>query len=114
VNISKLNSVPIPLPPLGERLAVVEEVKLRRSVLDEVETEVEANLKHISRLRQAILKRAFEGKLVSQDASDVPASELLQHIRREREQASAKKPKRKSRQKATAKINPAGHAGTLF
>jgi len=32
-------------------------------------------------LRQAILKRAFEGKLVPQDPKDDPASELLARIR---------------------------------
>jgi hypothetical protein len=34
--------------------------------------------------RQAILKRAFEGKLVSRDPSDEPASVLLERIRTER------------------------------
>jgi type I restriction enzyme, S subunit len=97
VNISKLNNVPIPLPPLGEQTAVVEEVKLRRSVLDEVEAEVEANVKRASRLRQSILKRAFEGKLVPQDPSDEPASELLARIKAERERSSHAK-RRKKRQ----------------
>jgi len=36
-------------------------------------------------LRQSILKKAFEGKLVPQDPSDPPASELLEKIKMERE-----------------------------
>ena len=34
-----------------------------------------------SRLRQAILKWAFEGKLADQDPSDEPATALLERIR---------------------------------
>jgi type I restriction enzyme S subunit len=45
-----------------------------------METSVNANLKRAERLRQAILKRAFEGKLVPQDAEDEPASKLLDQI----------------------------------
>ena len=48
-----------------------------------------------SRLRQSILKWAFEGKLVDQDPNDEPASVLLERIRAEREKAqhrSQKKP----------------------
>jgi len=43
--------------------------------------ELEHSLVRSSLLRQAILKRAFEGKLVPQDPKDVPASELLAWIR---------------------------------
>jgi len=36
-------------------------------------------------LRQAILKRAFEGRLVPQDPNDEPAGALLERMRGERE-----------------------------
>jgi len=52
-----------PLPPLGEQRRIVAEVERRLSVAREAEKAVEANLKRIARLRQAILKRAFEGRL---------------------------------------------------
>ena len=37
-----------------------------------------------ARLRQSILKRAFEGKLVPQDPKDEPASALLERLRTSR------------------------------
>ena len=49
--------------------------------MDEVEATLVANLKWAERLRQAILKRAFEGKLVPQNPADEPASVLLARIR---------------------------------
>jgi type I restriction enzyme S subunit len=49
-----------------------------------LETTVDHSLKRAERLRQSVLKRAFEGHLVPQDANDEPASVLLERIRAER------------------------------
>jgi len=75
----------IVVPPLDEQQRIVAEVERRLSVIEELEMQVEANLKRAERLRQAILKRAFEGKLVPQDPADEPATVLLARIRAERE-----------------------------
>ncbi len=53
-------------------------------VVEELESVVSTNLQRATRLRQSILKWAFEGKLVDQDPNDEPASVLLQRIREER------------------------------
>ena len=81
LNLTNLRELLIAVPPLAEQFRIVAEVERRLSVIDELELQVEANLKRAERLRQAILKRAFEGKLVPQDPKDEPASMLLERIR---------------------------------
>jgi type I restriction enzyme S subunit len=95
VSLGDLTRFVIPLPPLAEQHRIVAEVERRLSIADEVAATVESALARAARLRQSILKRAFEGKLVPQDPSDEPASVLLARIRAEREAASGAKPKRK-------------------
>ena len=41
---------------------------------------------NLNRLRQSILKKAFEGNLVPQDPADEPAEKLLEKIRQARGQ----------------------------
>jgi type I restriction enzyme S subunit len=66
------------IPPLAEQAEIVAEVDRRLSVADAAEKQVEAALQRTSRLRQAILKRAFEGKLVPQDPADEPVERLVE------------------------------------
>lgn len=86
----------LPLPPLAEQHRIVAEVDRRLSTVDELESFFTANLKRAERLRQAILKRAFEGKLVAQDPKDEPASALLECIRAERARTTLEGKTRKS------------------
>jgi type I restriction enzyme S subunit len=87
LSVSKVGRLPVPLPPLLEQRRIVAEVERHMSVIKAAEATVEANLKRTERLRQAILGRAFDGKLVPQDPTDEPASVLLERIRAEREHA---------------------------
>jgi type I restriction enzyme S subunit len=85
INQQDVLSTVIPLPPLPEQHRIVAEVERRLSVITSIERTVEANFARAARLRQSILKRAFEGKLVPQDPNDEPASVLLERIRAGRE-----------------------------
>jgi type I restriction enzyme S subunit len=103
VNGTKLAQMPVPLPPATEQHRIVAEVERRLSVVQAAERAVETNLRRADRLRQAVLKRAFEGKLVAQDPSDEPASVLLERIRAERqrlgENGNRKRPRNVRRRK---------------
>jgi type I restriction enzyme S subunit len=72
LNIETLKQVPIPLPPLAEQHRIVAEVDRRLSVLDALDATLDANLARCARLRQSILKRAFEGRLVPAEAEAQP------------------------------------------
>jgi type I restriction enzyme S subunit len=84
----------VPLPPAAEQQAIVESVDAQLSVIDHLEEDLEAKLAGARSLRQAILKHAFVGKLVPQDAQDEPASVLLERIAAERDLRAAEAAKR--------------------
>ena len=97
VPLQLLRRMVLPLPPLAEQSRIVPEVSRLLSVADAVTETVASELARCTRLRQSILKAAFEGKLVDQDPSDKPASVLLERIRAERAasaEAGAKRPRR--------------------
>jgi len=65
LSFEQLRMTAILFPPLVEQQRIVAEVGRRLSVVEELEAVVNANLQRATRLRQSILQRAFEGRLVS-------------------------------------------------
>jgi type I restriction enzyme S subunit len=103
LNLSSVRAIALPLPPLAEQAEIVAEVDRRLSVADAAEVQVEHALQRAARLRQSILKLAFEGQLVPQDPQDEPAEVLLQRVRGAMAQeASARAVVPRSRRKARA------------
>jgi type I restriction enzyme S subunit len=84
VNGSKLAACAIPVPPLAEQERIAVKLDQARSYIDSLRTSIERDQLRLARLRQSILKWAYEGKLVDQDPSDEPASVLLTRITAER------------------------------
>jgi type I restriction enzyme S subunit len=96
VNITKLSAFPVPLPPYEEQTVIIEEIEKHLYLADESERYIALSLKRAESLRQSILKRAFEGKLVPQDPGDEPASVLLERIEAERAKAAPKSGRKKN------------------
>ena len=93
LNIGIIKKIPFPLPStLAEQHAIVRQIESRLSVCDKIEQSITEGLEKSEALRQSILKKAFEGKLLSdseiekckQEADYEPASVLLERIKKEK------------------------------
>ncbi|MBV8751777.1 MAG: restriction endonuclease subunit S [Hyphomicrobiales bacterium] len=80
LSISKIEAIPIPICPLSE----VEEILrlIGRNFDDEVTTKIElqGGISSLTRIRNAVLKAAFEGRLIERNPTDEPADILLTRL----------------------------------
>lgn len=63
LNKARVQRIPLPLPPTNEQQQIVAEVERRLSVIETLESAVDANLTRTDRLRQSVLSTAFSGRL---------------------------------------------------
>lgn len=70
----------IPIPPFHEQERIVEEIKHWFELIDIIEQEKSDLQEVIKQTKSKILDLAIHGKLVPQDPTDEPASELLKRI----------------------------------
>ena len=90
--IKEIKPIPINLPSIKEQKQIIKEIESRLSVCDKVEQSITESLEKAKALRQSILKKAFEGTLLTEaelakckEAPDYePASVLLERIKKEK------------------------------
>jgi type I restriction enzyme S subunit len=108
--IDEIKELIIALPPKAEQEAIVFDIESRLSVCDKIEESISTSLQQAEALRQSILKKAFEGKLVPQDPNDEPASVLLERIKAEREK---NKPVKKVKEKKVKQTKSKKETATI-
>lgn len=64
VKVSTCRLIPIPIPPVAEQQQIVDGLESKLTVSDKIEETINQSLQQVETLRQSILKKAFEGKLI--------------------------------------------------
>lgn len=85
LSISEIGKIKIPVITLDRQIEIISLLKNVGLSVEKLNTEFEKQINFIKKLRQQILKDAIQGKLVSQNPDDEPASELLKKIKAEKE-----------------------------
>ena len=75
-----LNKIPLPLPPLQEQKRIIKSIDYWFSFVDCIEASKDSLQETIKQTKSKILDLAIHGKLVPQDQTDEPASQLLKRI----------------------------------
>ncbi len=104
-HLEDLRITKIPLCTIEEQYQIVQEIESRLSECDNMEATIAASLQQAEALRQSILMKAFEGRLlnekeleaVRQDPAWESAERLLERIRAEKAMLQPKKPGRKGK-----------------
>jgi type I restriction enzyme S subunit len=102
IHLEDLRADCVPLAPQAEQDRIVEAAARLLALAEHTLVGVDKQMRRVQRLRQAVLKWAFEGKLVDQDSADEPANKLLARISAERSAAGPIKKTRGRKAKAAS------------
>lgn len=84
LNKERVSDMTIPLCSTTEMLEIVNLIDEKLSITNQLDQTITTALQQSEALRQSILKKAFSGALVAQDANDEPVSVLLARIKAEK------------------------------
>lgn len=106
LGLTRMVNIILPICNAAEQEKVIQEIDSCLSICDQLEATIDENLKRAETLRQSILKRAFEGKLVPQDPNDEPAEKLLERIQQEKAKIQERPPtSRKSKSQSERQLS---------
>ena len=80
LNTNLIKDVNVPLPPIREQKRIVEKIKYVFGIIGQLDKSNDNLQETIKQAKSKILDLAIHGKLVPQDPTDEPASELLKRI----------------------------------
>jgi|GEM_PF-257973 len=103
VNIADVRLCPIAVAPLAEQRRIVAKIEALFAQADAIEEAVHIARQRAEKVDQAILARAFSGKLVPQNPDDEPVAVLLARIEQERERAASEAKETKKTPRAKGK-----------
>ena len=75
LSLTDVSNIPVSLPTFEEQQRIVQEIESRLSVCDKLEETINQSLQQAESLRQSILKKAFEGKLLAAEKETEALSE---------------------------------------
>ena len=85
---NNFNAFLVPIPPIEEQQRIVERIEEIMPIADKYEKSQEAldklNAEIFDKLKKSVLQEAIQGKLVTQDPNDEPASVLIERIKEEK------------------------------
>ena len=85
LNLGIIENTLFPMCSTEEASYIVDSIESKLSEIEQLEQTITTALQQSEALRQSILKKAFSGTLVAQDANDEPASVLLARIKAEKD-----------------------------
>jgi type I restriction enzyme S subunit len=104
ISLSKISMLPVPIPPPTEAVEILRRVSDALSSAADTLAMLDAEAADAARLKQSLLKAAFEGRLARQDPADEPANALLARLKAQNSNRAAIRPPKPKRHARPEKI----------